>query len=212
MPLIVAGDGLPQGRVVDTPASLVDIYPFIIECVGEAGRGMVEPSTRGFRLPDLAAGEQPDRTVLSEYHGMGSTTGAFAIRHGRYKYVHYVKYPPQLFDLESDPEETNDLTGDPSHQEARTDCENKFAEIAVTLKQSTLAPKSGKPSSWSGLAAEKRSSRVAILVSPRPPASVPSSSSAARCRKVANSDRLDPWNTVSPTSPRPLRPRKKARR
>ena len=37
---------------------------------------------------------------------MGSTTGAFMIRIGKYKYVHYVDYPPQLFDLETDPEET----------------------------------------------------------------------------------------------------------
>ena len=30
---------------------------------------------------------------------MGSTTGAFMIRKGEFKYVHYADYQPQLFDL-----------------------------------------------------------------------------------------------------------------
>src|SRR5262249_16878723 len=77
VPLIVAGDGIPRGRVVDTPANLVDVYPFIIDCVGEAGAGMVEPDHPGVSLARLADGERPERTMLSEYHGMGSTTGAF---------------------------------------------------------------------------------------------------------------------------------------
>ena len=37
------------------------------------------------------------------------------LREGRWKYVRYVTYPPQLFDLETDPEELNDLAGDPAH-------------------------------------------------------------------------------------------------
>ncbi len=36
------------------------------------------------------------------------------IRYGRWKYVHYVAYAPQLFDLDADPEELNDLGSDPA--------------------------------------------------------------------------------------------------
>jgi len=129
VPLIVAGDGIPQSHVVDTPANLIDIYPFIIDCVGESHAGMVERDHPGVSIARLAAGEQPNRTVLSEYHGMGSTTGAFAIRHGRFKYVHYVKYPPQLFDLAADPEETNDLAADPAHAKLRAECEAKLRHL-----------------------------------------------------------------------------------
>jgi len=115
VPLIVAGNGIPPGQVIDTVANLVDIYPFIMDCVGEEGAGMIEPDHPGFSIARLANGERPNRTVLSEYHGMGSTTGAFAIRNGRFKYMHYVKYRPQLFDLESDPEEQYDLSADPEY-------------------------------------------------------------------------------------------------
>src|SRR6185503_2957373 len=83
--------------------------PFIV-----AGPGMpVRSGYPGVSLFDVARGAKPQRTVLSEYHGMGSSTGAFAVRVGKWKYVHYAKYGPQLFDLENDPEETMDLAEDP---------------------------------------------------------------------------------------------------
>ena len=106
VPLIVAGEAIPHGRVIDTPATLLDIFPFIIDGAGESDPRFIEPDHPGVALNRLADGETPQRTVLSEYHGMGSTTGAFAIRNGRYKYIHYVKYPPQLFNLKDDPDET----------------------------------------------------------------------------------------------------------
>jgi choline-sulfatase len=37
--------------------------------------------------------------------------------------VHYVKYPPQLFDLAADPDEAHDLTGDKRFAEVLRDCE-----------------------------------------------------------------------------------------
>lgn len=129
VPLIVAGDAIPRGRAIDTPATLLDIYPFIIECVGEGGAGFIDADHPGVALDRLANGQTPQRTVLSEYHGMGSTTGAFAIRNGRYKYVHYVKYRPQLFDLDADPDETSDLSADPRSSAVLKDCEGKLREM-----------------------------------------------------------------------------------
>ena len=61
--------------------------------------------------------------------GWGSTTGAFAIRHGPFKYVHYVKYRPQLFDLERDPEEARDLSADRRYAEILTECEAKLRAL-----------------------------------------------------------------------------------
>ena len=78
------------------------------------------------RQRTVAQGEAKDRSVLSEYHGMGSRTGAFALRHGHWKYVHYVAYPPQLFDLRSDPEELNDLAADPRHAGVLAQCEARL--------------------------------------------------------------------------------------
>ena len=81
VPLIIAGPDIPAGKKVSTPANHVDTYPFIMECAGENKPAMYDKHP-GHSLFALAAGEVPDRNVLSEYHGMGSTTGAFMIRHG----------------------------------------------------------------------------------------------------------------------------------
>jgi choline-sulfatase len=51
------------------------------------------------------------------------------IRTARYKYVHYVGYPPQLFDLDADPEETRDLGTDPAHADVRAACERELRAI-----------------------------------------------------------------------------------
>jgi choline-sulfatase len=60
---------------------------------------------------------------------MGSSTGAFAVRVGKWKYVHYAKYPPQLFDLEADPDEIHDLAADPRYAQAREECRRRLYEI-----------------------------------------------------------------------------------
>jgi choline-sulfatase len=120
VPLIVAGEGIPRGHLVDVPCNLIDIYPFIMECVG--AEGLAHDDQPGVSIARLARGDEPDRTVLCEYHGMGSTTGAFAIRHGDFKYIHYVKYRPQLFDLVRDPEEATDLAADPRYARAVAEC------------------------------------------------------------------------------------------
>jgi choline-sulfatase len=99
-----------------------------MECAGEERPEMYDGHP-GVSLFALARGEQPQRNVLSEYHGMGSTTGAFMIRHGKYKYVHYVAYQPQLFDLDADPEELQDLAGDPAHQSVLEECRGRLYAI-----------------------------------------------------------------------------------
>lgn len=128
VPLIMSGPGITEGKEVRTPASHVDTYPFIMECVGEDRPPMYDGHP-GVSLSRLAAGENPDRNVLSEYHGMGSTTGAFMIRRGDFKYVHYVAYPPQLFDLVNDPEELHDLAAEPSYAAVLRECRERLYAI-----------------------------------------------------------------------------------
>ncbi|HYC44719.1 MAG TPA: sulfatase-like hydrolase/transferase [Burkholderiales bacterium] len=128
VPLIMRGPGIAAGKKIRTPASHVDTYPFIMECAGEDRREVYD-NHPGVSLDRLASGENPDRNVLSEYHGMGSTTGAFMIRHGDFKYVHYVAYAPQLFDLANDPEELRDLAADASYAGVLEECRQRLYAI-----------------------------------------------------------------------------------
>jgi choline-sulfatase len=128
VPMLMAGPEVPAEVVCREPVSLVDCFPTIVDCVGLP----VHPEDRdlpGVPLMDIVRGRAPDRTVMSEYHAAGAVTGAFMIRKGKFKYVHYVGMPPQLFDLEADPYETRDLGAEPGYRGLAADCEAALRKV-----------------------------------------------------------------------------------
>jgi choline-sulfatase len=134
VPLIVAGPDVPAGKVAGTNAMLVDVFPSILEAVGARPEPPepLEPEDRalpGRSLWALGREGGGPRTAFSEYHAIFSPTGIFMVRNARYKYVHYVGFPPQLFDLVADPEETRDLAVDRAHADARAACEQELRTI-----------------------------------------------------------------------------------
>jgi choline-sulfatase len=128
--MILAGPGVPAGVVQKMPVSHVDVYPTVMQCVGSDAPEMYDGQP-GVSLLRLAAGEKPERTVLSEYHASSSRAGEYMVRHGKWKYAYFVHYPgqPQLFDLETDPEELRDLGTDPAHAAVRKGCEQKLRAL-----------------------------------------------------------------------------------
>lgn len=129
VPLVMTGPDIPVGKRVSTPATLVDLAPTFLEFNGESLTAEERVALPGKNLLDLANGADPDRVAFSEYHAIGSITGAFMIRYRNWKYIHHVDYPCQLFDLESDPEELNDLGEDPNFEETRSMLHGKLLEI-----------------------------------------------------------------------------------
>jgi choline-sulfatase len=127
-PLIVAGEGIPAGRVCTEPVSHVDTFPFILEAAGESAPGPSE-GYPGISLERLALGEAPRRNVLIEYHATGSSAGAFSVRVGTFKYVYYCAYPPELFDLEKDPEELVNLAPEPKYADKLAECDRALRAI-----------------------------------------------------------------------------------
>ena len=118
VPMVLRGPGVPQRHCV-TNASLVDIFPTVLDAMGVATHAD-DADLPGTSL--LGIGREPDqnRAILSEYHAVGSPSGAFMLVDSRYKYHYYVGYAPELFDLFEDPEELHDLAFSAAHQGVRT--------------------------------------------------------------------------------------------
>jgi choline-sulfatase len=126
VPMMIAGPDAPAGKVVETPVSLIDIFPTILD-----GMGVDNPEpVAGRSLFEIAAeADDPSRLVLSEYHGAAATSGAFMLRDGQYKYVHYVDYEPELYDLNTDPEELHNLATDPEFSDRVTTFEKRLRSM-----------------------------------------------------------------------------------
>lgn len=109
VPLILAGAGLPRGKMVDTPVMHADMVATMLDMAG-APR---DPKLRGHSLVPLARGQAGGRPGIaySESHSEGNCTGSFMIRKERWKYIYATGYDPILFDLRSDPGEQRNLAG-----------------------------------------------------------------------------------------------------
>jgi choline-sulfatase len=128
VPCILAGPDIPAGKVCTTNVSLVDGFPTIVEGVG-AAFAPADVDLPGRSLWELS--QQPDqpRHVFAEYHAIFSPSGAYMLRDERYKYNHFVGFPPQLVDLQSDPNEAVDLAADPDHGDVRARMEERLRAI-----------------------------------------------------------------------------------
>jgi choline-sulfatase len=128
VPLLISGPGVPAGRVARQIASHVDLFPTLVAGAG-AELAEEDRSLPGTSLWPAIEGSEAERTGFAEYHAVGSKTGVFMLRDGALKLVYYVGMPPQLFDLEADPDEARDLVADGSGLELAREMEAKLRTI-----------------------------------------------------------------------------------
>jgi choline-sulfatase len=108
VPLLLAGPGVPRGKVSQQIVSHVELFPTLVEGVGAAltneDRGL-----KGISLWPAITGVDAPRLGFAEYHAQGSKSAAYVLREGAMKLIYHVGMPPQLFDLARDPHELHDL-------------------------------------------------------------------------------------------------------
>jgi choline-sulfatase len=115
IPLLMAGTGLPQGKVIETPVAHVDMVATILDMAGSGD----SKKLRGHSLLPMVTDQKGDHPgyAFSECHSEGNCTGSFMIRKGDWKYIHFTWYDDLLFNVKNDPGEFNNLIEDPSTKE-----------------------------------------------------------------------------------------------
>jgi len=115
VPLIMAGPGIPRGHRVRSNCGQADILPTLVElAAGRAWDGYPEPPDGKSIMPLLLA-EDPERAAVSEIFSEGVAAPYLMLRKGRYKITVVEHDPPQIFDMQADPDELSNLAADPAH-------------------------------------------------------------------------------------------------
>lgn len=135
---------LPSGetRRVAENVSLVDVLPTLLEVAGlerpsdlpgdsllRIARHQESETTAETRHHDDRHRVPPERAVFSEYHHMGMLNAGFMLKRGDYKLCHYVGSEPQLFNVDIDPLENNDLALKPEYAAKRSEMETALRTV-----------------------------------------------------------------------------------
>lgn len=130
IPMMLRGPGVPEGRRVKQLVGLQDIAPTVLRATGSDGLqdlvldGMsllplttdrTAGATRDLALEAGPAGDVDDTNTLQDsspavraYRGLRTDSG--------WKYIRYAGGEQELYDLNTDPRELNNLAGDPLYQ------------------------------------------------------------------------------------------------
>lgn len=147
VPLILSWPGKFGGGVRRKAlAELTDLVPTILEAAGLSQPGYLHGKSLYPLASDSARADRLRDFARSEYHDALDLPGhshANMLRNDRYKLVHYHGVPSgELFDLERDPDEFQNLWDDPKHLALRADLSNQLFD-AVMLATDPGQPRIG---------------------------------------------------------------------
>ena len=119
IPLIVKVPGLGAGKRVNALTSLVDLLPTFVDIATDEDNPNPVSALDGHSLLPLINGESTDwnNRVISEYTGEGVVAPCRMIRRDQMKFIYTHGYDDLMFDLDKDPDELNNLIGNPAYED-----------------------------------------------------------------------------------------------
>lgn len=139
VPLIVApADGAANSMPPEcrTPVSLLDLSQTIIEHFDASLAGQ-RPGKSLYQI--AASDDDNERVVFSEYHAVGAVSACYMIRRGRWKYIRYIGFDAELFDLQDDPQELTNVAGAAKNKPVIERLEHELHRICDPQQMNELA-------------------------------------------------------------------------
>jgi arylsulfatase A-like enzyme len=110
VPFIWAGKGIVENGRVNTPVSLIDIFPTLAElCNLPVRRDRLEGVSLVTSLRD------PSTAVERNIFIPHAKRGSYAIVNSQWRYISYMDGAEELYNIRDDPNEWNNLIGDPRY-------------------------------------------------------------------------------------------------
>lgn len=139
VPLVVNAPARFEPRRVASVVSLVDLLPTLCDLAGATPREWADPLDGQSFAPLLEGGEDGDRRAISEYTDMGVIAPARMLRRGRFKFIYTHGHPDQLYDLEADPRELQNIAQGRGYATDRMRDELLFDWDPVGVHEAVLA-------------------------------------------------------------------------
>lgn len=131
VPFIWAGPGVARGAKTDVTVSLIDLYPTLVEMCGLPRPAQpLEGESIAKTLKNPAQAE--DRHVFIPY----MEPGKFAVINRGWRYICYRDDGEELYDVQADPHEWNNLAAKPEHAE-------RMAKMRKLVPEKFAAPEPG---------------------------------------------------------------------
>ncbi len=108
VPLIFAGPGINAGAKSNKPAELLDIYPTLVELAGLPSKSDLEGISLTPQLKDPNAPRERPAITTHNHDNHG-------VRTENWRYIRYADGSEELYDMKKDPNEWDNLAGDPKH-------------------------------------------------------------------------------------------------
>jgi choline-sulfatase len=129
VPMQMAGPGIAKGKRIDSHiVSLLDVFPTLLDMAQEShpdhykslmGQSLLAVAGGTSVAPShmrMKPGADERDQVISSYNWVEGNTGAYMIRSGHWKlmtyghtYAAFKDYAPQLFNMQTDPDELHDV-------------------------------------------------------------------------------------------------------
>ena len=122
MPLVIAAPGFSGGQSVGAPASLLDVYPTLLDLCGLPPN----PGNEGVSLVPLM--KNPDK----EWPHYAITTygeNNHSVRSERYRYIRYEDGSEELYDHQADSDEWTNLAGNPEYASIKADLKKALPDV-----------------------------------------------------------------------------------